>query len=102
MTLLDAIRLAFTNLGHAKLRTALTMLGVSIGIASLSGMVSLGVGLEDSIMSRFSQSGMFDSITVTSAPIGGRIGGLGARGRRGGGGGAARGNAPARAEATRP
>jgi putative ABC transport system permease protein len=98
MTLLDAIRLALTNLGHAKLRTALTTLGVSIGIASLSGMVSLGVGLEDSLMNRFTQSGMFDSITVTSAPIGGRLGGIGNRGRRGGGGAAARANATAQAE----
>ena len=57
-------------------------------------MVSLGVGLEDSIMDRFTQSGMFDSITVTSAPIGGRLGGFGGRGsRRGGGGAAARASA---------
>ena len=99
MTLLDAIRLAFTNLGHAKLRTALTMLGVSIGIASLSGMVSLGVGLEDSLMSRFAQSGMFDSITVTASPIGGPIANFGARGRRGRGAANGRGAAPNRAEA---
>jgi len=84
MSLLDAIRLALTNLSHAKLRSALTMLGVSIGIASLSGMVSLGVGLEDSIMNRFAQSGVFDSITVMQGS--GRFGGLAARGRFGGGG----------------
>jgi ABC-type antimicrobial peptide transport system permease subunit len=87
MTFGDAIRLALTNLGHAKLRSALTMLGVSIGIASLAGMVSLGVGLEESLMSRFTSSGMFDSITVMPAAVGGRFGGMGGgRGRRGGGG----------------
>ncbi len=94
MTFIDTVRLALTNLGQAKLRTTLTMLGVSIGIASLSGMVSLGVGLEDQLMGRFMQSGMFDSITVTTAPIGGRMGGFGNRGRRGGG--------AARAGAERP
>lgn len=89
MTLLDALRLAFTNLGHSKLRTALTMLGVSIGIASLSGMVSFGVGLEESLMSRFTQSGVFDSVTVfpASERLGGFVG-VGARGRRGGAGAA--------------
>ncbi len=86
MSFIDTIRLALGNLGQAKLRTALTVLGVSIGIASLSGMVSLGVGLEDQIVGRFTQSGMFDSITVTTTPIG-RIGGMGGRGRRGGNGG---------------
>ena len=41
----DIIGLSLRNLRQAKLRTALTTLGVSIGIASLAGMVSLGVGL---------------------------------------------------------
>lgn len=82
MTFIDTIRLALGNLGQAKLRTVLTMLGVSIGIASLSGMVSLGVGLEEQLMGQFMQSGMFDSITVTAAPI--IRPGLGGRGRRGG------------------
>src|SRR5262249_30879022 len=54
------------NLRQAKLRTALTTLGVSIGIASLAGMVSLGVGLQDQLVGRFMQSGVFDAITVVS------------------------------------
>lgn len=84
MSVRDALRLALANLREAKLRTALTMLGVSIGIASLSGMVSFGVGLEDQLVGRFTQSGMFDSITVTTMPIG-RAGGAGfGMGRRGG------------------
>jgi putative ABC transport system permease protein len=64
VTLRDTVDLALRNLRQAKLRTALTMLGVSIGIASLAGMVSLGVGLEDQLVGRFTKSGMFDSITV--------------------------------------
>lgn len=84
MTFKDTIGLAMRNLRQAKLRTALTTLGVSIGIASLAGMVSLGVGLQDQVVGRFLQSGVFDSITVVPA---GELGGAGAflngRGRGG-------------------
>src|SRR5262249_44357302 len=65
MTLSDTLSLALRNLRQAKLRTALTTLGVSIGIASLAGMVSLGVGLQDQIIGRLLQSGVFDAVTVT-------------------------------------
>lgn len=66
MILGDTISLSLRNLRQSKLRTALTTLGVSIGIASLAGMVSLGVGLQDQIVGRFLQSGVFDAITVVS------------------------------------
>jgi putative ABC transport system permease protein len=62
----DTLGLSLRNLSQAKVRTTLTTLGVSIGIASLAGMVSLGVGLQDQIVGRFLQAGVFDSITVTS------------------------------------
>ena len=102
MSFLDTLRLALGNLAQARLRTVLTMLGVSIGIAFLAVLVSFGVGLEDQLIGRFTQSGVFDSITVTSAPM--RIGGAG-RGRRGGpaGGGPAPGgdaSAPGRGART--
>jgi putative ABC transport system permease protein len=100
MSFRDTVDLALRNLGQAKLRTSLTTLGVSIGIASLAGMVSLGVGLQDQFVGRLTRSGLFDSITVLSAtdlPGGlARLGGAGrqgfGRGRgsgRGGGNGAA-------------
>ena len=89
----DTIGLSLRNLHQSKLRTSLTTLGVSIGIASLAGMVSLGVGLQDQVVGRFLQSGVFDSLTVVSpsilgaagkAIIGGRGGfGPGLRGRGG-------------------
>src|SRR5262245_25929111 len=60
------MNLSLRNLRQAKLRTALTTLGVSIGIASLAGMVSLGVGLQEQVVGRFMRSGLFDSLTVTS------------------------------------
>lgn len=99
MTFNDTISLSMRNLRQSILRTALTTLGVSIGIASLAGMVSLGVGLQDQVVGRFLSSGVFDAITVTSPGILGAAGaalagerGRGGRGGRGLGGNAA--NAP--------
>jgi putative ABC transport system permease protein len=90
MSLRDTLDLALRNLNQAKLRTSLTTLGVAIGIASLAGMVSLGVGLQDQFVGRLTRSGLFDSITVLSVsdiPGGfARLGGAGRGfGRRGGG-----------------
>lgn len=100
MILADTLRLALNNLRQAKLRTGLTALGVSIGIASLIGMVSLGVGLQDQLLGRFMQSGVFDAITVTGGGAGNLpafLGGDGGRrGGRGGRGGAGAGAAPER------
>ena len=66
MRVADIIALAIRNLRESVLRTVLTALGVSIGIASLVGMVSFGVALQDQVMGSFLRSGLFDSITVTS------------------------------------
>ena len=85
MTFRDTLGLALRNLGEAKLRTSLTTIGVSIGIASLAGMVSLGVGLQDQFVDRFTKSGMFDTITVTPGQDRpGFVAGLGQGGRRAG------------------
>ena len=84
----DTVHLAMRNLSQAKLRTSLTVLGVSIGIASLAGMVSLGVGLQEQFVDRFMRSGMFDSVTVLQAQdlpgflAGGGRGGRGRSARR--------------------
>ena len=96
MTFRDTLDLALRNLRQAKLRTSLTTLGVAIGIASLAGMVSLGVGLQDQLVGRFTKSGMFDTVTVMQrvrsvpedvATLGGARGGRGGGfGRRGFGG----------------
>ena len=83
MTFADAIALAFRNLRQSKLRTFLTVLGVSIGIASLAGMVSLGVGLQDQFVGRFMRSGMFDSISVMPGQEPRLLGGGRGRGGRG-------------------
>ncbi len=80
MMVSDTTRLALRNLREAVLRTALTALGVAIGIASLVGMVSFGVAIEDQVVGAFTRSGLFDSITVTQAF---RFGQRGGRGRGG-------------------
>ncbi len=67
MILSDTIHLSLRNLREAVLRTALTSLGVAIGIASLVGMVSFGVGLQEQLVGNFLRSGVFDSITVVPA-----------------------------------
>ncbi|MBZ5559075.1 MAG: ABC transporter permease [Acidobacteriia bacterium] len=87
----DTIQLALRNLRQSKLRTGLTTLGVSIGVASLAGMVSLGVGLQDQLVGRFMQTGLFDSITVLPASA---ARALGARGLGRGGPFAGRGLRP--------
>jgi putative ABC transport system permease protein len=71
MTFRDTFSLALRNLRQSRLRTVLTTLGVSIGIASLAGMVSLGVGLQEQVVGRLSRSGVFDNITVSRASIAG-------------------------------
>jgi putative ABC transport system permease protein len=97
MTFRDTLDLAFRNLRQAKLRTSLTTLGVSIGIASLAGMVSLGVGLQDQFVGRFTKSGMFDSINVLPGSAGQIT--FGPAGRGGGRRGFGRNSATARAQA---
>jgi putative ABC transport system permease protein len=79
MRLADTLYLALRNLREATLRTALTSLGVAIGIASLVGMVSFGVAMQDQVLGNLLRSGVFDSITVTAAQRAG-----GQRGRQGG------------------
>ena len=92
MTFRDTLGLALRNLGEAKLRTSLTTMGVSIGIASLAGMVSLGVGLQDQFVGQFTKSGVFDAVTVTPGQDlpGFMAGGRSGRGGRRGGFGSQR------------
>ena len=52
MSALDLFRLAFGRLGTGRLRTALTMLGVVIGVASVVALVAVGQGATSGISSR--------------------------------------------------
>src|SRR5213078_1146991 len=49
MSILMIFRIAFKALGRNKLRTALTMLGMIIGVAAVIAMVALGSGAQAQI-----------------------------------------------------
>jgi putative ABC transport system permease protein len=66
MKVRDLGDLAFRNLREAALRNALTTLGVAVGVASLVAMLSLGVGLQELASKRLSNSGLFDTVLVSS------------------------------------
>ena len=61
----DLLELAGRNLRESALRNGLTT-GISIGVASLVAMLSLGTGLQDLANRRLSRSGLFDTVYVTS------------------------------------
>ncbi len=68
MNFADIIALALRNLRQAKLRTALTVIGVIVGVAAIVTMVSFGVGLQQNIIAQaFSRLDAFTSITVLGA-----------------------------------
>ena len=62
----DMLELAVRNLRQSKLRNGLTTIGISVGVASLVAMLSLGVGLQQLATRRLAGSGMFDTVFVTS------------------------------------
>ena len=57
MSVLDLFQLALGRLGTGKLRTALTMLGVIIGVASVVALVAVGQGATSGISSRLAGLG---------------------------------------------
>ena len=54
----DLLRMSGSNLLRRKLRTALTVLGVVIGTASIVVMISLGLGLQKSSLEQIEQYGL--------------------------------------------
>lgn len=65
MKIYDMIELAGRNLREAGLRNSLTTVGISVGVASLVAMLSLGIGLQQFFSRQLGRSGLFDSIFVT-------------------------------------
>lgn len=65
MSLIDLLRMSSGNLKRRKLRTFLTVLGVVIGTASIVVMISLGLGMQESMYQEVEQSGGLTSIQVT-------------------------------------
>jgi putative ABC transport system permease protein len=66
MKLPDLTELAVRNLRESVLRNSLTTIGISVGVASLVAMLSLGIGLQQLASRRLMKSGLFDTVVVTS------------------------------------
>lgn len=71
MKFLDLLGMSVNSLRRRKLRTALTVLGVIIGTASIVVMVSLGIGLKELQVEQFSSYGSMTAVTVYSGGGGG-------------------------------
>ena len=66
MKLYDSVELAARNLRESVLRNSLTTLGISVGVASLVAMRSLGIGLQQLASRRLQRAGLFDTVVVSS------------------------------------
>jgi putative ABC transport system permease protein len=55
--LLTSLRIAIKAMGRNKMRTALTMLGMTIGVAAVLTMVALGTGAQSSVSSNMKSAG---------------------------------------------
>src|ERR1700745_208795 len=76
MSFLMILRIAVKALGRNKLRTALTMLGMIIGVGAVITMVALGTGAQTSIDAQIQSAGtnMIQVSAGNSAAGGGRQG----------------------------
>jgi len=70
MSLLDILQLALRNLRQAKLRAALTMMGVIVGVAVIVTMISFGLGLQSNMLARFKALDLFNEILVYGRGLG--------------------------------
>lgn len=66
MRFVDLLGMSLNNLRRRKLRTALTVLGVIIGTASIVVMVSLGIGLNELNRELISSYGSLTAVEVRS------------------------------------
>ena len=57
MSILELIAIGLSQLRANKLRSLLTILGIMIGVGAVVGVVSIGEGLRQNIVSQFSQVG---------------------------------------------
>jgi len=68
MSILMTLRIAFKALGRNKLRTALTMLGMIIGVAAVIAMVAMGTGAQAQIEDQIKSAGT-NMITIFPGSI---------------------------------
>jgi putative ABC transport system permease protein len=70
--MLEVVRTALSGLSANKLRTGLTILGLTIGVASVIILISVGTGSSDAVTNQIDQLGS-NILTVTATPT---LGGL--------------------------
>lgn len=70
----EIVRVSVRNLSHQKLRTALTLLGVVIGIAAVVALISLSQGLSRSVEKQLEQLGPNNIFITPSASMSGSFG----------------------------
>ncbi len=69
MNLQDMTIMGFSNLWNTRLRSALTILGVVIGIGALTSMVSFGTGMQKNLTDAFTKNDLFTSMNVTPKQV---------------------------------
>lgn len=69
MSFFDILQLSLRNLREAKLRAALTTMGVIVGVAVIVTMISFGLGLQRNTVERFKKMDLFNEITVFGRSI---------------------------------
>jgi putative ABC transport system permease protein len=79
MSLLESIRLALTALSANKLRAALTMLGIIIGVGAVITLMSAGQAVQDYVTDQFRSIGSNLLFVAPGSFGGGREGGEGGR-----------------------
>ena len=57
MTIIESIRIALRSLAANKLRAALTMLGIIIGVAAVIALMGIGRGAQQAINSQINSMG---------------------------------------------
>src|SRR5262245_10412307 len=75
MSLLMTLRIAFKALGRNKMRTALTMLGMIIGVSAVIAMVALGKGASQMIEDQVKSAGT-NLVTIMSGNAANVAGGV--------------------------
>ena len=68
MTLSDFVRFTYTSLAAHRLRSVLTALGIAVGIAAVVLLTSIGAGLQQFVVSEFTQFGT-NIISVTPGRV---------------------------------
>lgn len=69
MTFSDLVQFALGNLRREKLRSLLTILGVSIGVAALMAMVAFGSGLQKTFSDEFNDLELFNTVRITPTRV---------------------------------